>query len=134
MKDIKLDISTDFICSNNRGIIITTNKVVLTSDMKTIEKYIKNLNDVDSNKFISSRLPQSKSYLKILDIFYLIKDTNLSVSTDIIKIVIKSTHILDDTILTSRLWIIKASVTIYIFWLQHGLGQRIMMTWLAILQ
>ena len=103
MKDIKSDICVDFICSNNRGIIITTNKVALTLDINTIEKYMNNLNDIDSNKVMSPRLSQSKSYLKILDIFYLIKDTNLSVSADIIKIVIKNTHILDDTILISRL-------------------------------
>ena len=109
LKDIKSDICVDFICSNNRGIIITTNKVALTLDINTIEKYMNNLNDIDSNKVMSPRLPQSKSYLKILNIFYLIEDTNLSVSADIIKIVIKNTHILDDTILISRLWIIKAS-------------------------
>jgi len=60
------------------------------------------LNDIDPNKVMSSELPQSKSYLKILDIFYLIEDTNLFVSADIIKIVIKSTYILDNTILASR--------------------------------
>jgi len=76
LEDIKSDICVDFICSNNRGIIITTNKIALTLDINTIEKYIKNLNDIDSNKVMSPRLPQSKSYLKILDIFYLIKDTN----------------------------------------------------------
>jgi len=55
-KNIKLDICADFICSNNRGIITTTNKIVLTSDMNTIEKYMKNLNDVDLNKVMGSRL------------------------------------------------------------------------------
>jgi len=47
LKDIKLEICTDFIWSNNNGIIITTNKIVSTSNMKTIEKYMKNLNNVD---------------------------------------------------------------------------------------
>jgi len=56
LKDIKLEICTDFICFDNNGVIITTNKVVSTSDMNTIEKYIKNLNNVDSNKVMSLRL------------------------------------------------------------------------------
>jgi len=55
-KNIKLDICAYFICSNNREIIITTNKIILTSDMNTIEKYMKNLNDADLNKVMSSRL------------------------------------------------------------------------------
>jgi len=93
LKDIKSEICSDFIYSDNRGIVITTNKITFASDMNTIEKYMKNLNDVDLNKVIIPRLPQSKSYLKILGISYFINDTNISITTDIMKTVIKSTHI-----------------------------------------
>jgi len=55
-----------------------------------MEKYIKDLNYVDSNNIMSPRLPQSKSYLKILSILYFVKDTNLSIILDIIKRVIQS--------------------------------------------
>ena len=65
LKGIKSEIYTDFIHSNNKRIIITTNKVMSTLDINTIEKYIKNLNDIDLNKVMNSRLFQSKSYLKI---------------------------------------------------------------------
>ena len=57
LKDIKSEICADFIHSDNKGIIITTNKITLTSDMNIIEKYMKNLNDVDSNEVMSLRLP-----------------------------------------------------------------------------
>jgi len=50
---------------------------------------------------MSPRLPQSKSYLKILGISYFVKDTNLSISLDIVKSVIKDTYICDNTVLTS---------------------------------
>jgi len=63
LKDIKSEIYANFICSNNRSIIITTNNIISTLDMQTIEKYIKNLNNIDSNEIMNSRLPQSKSYL-----------------------------------------------------------------------
>ena len=63
LKDIKSEIYANFICSNNRSIIITTNNITSTLDMQTIEKYIKNLNNIDSNEIMNSRLPQSKSYL-----------------------------------------------------------------------
>ena len=38
------------------GIIITTNKVVSTLELQTIEKYI---NNMDTNDITTSRLPQS---------------------------------------------------------------------------
>ena len=50
--------------------IITTNKVTSTLDLNTIKIYIKNINVIDSNEVISLKLPQSKLYLKILDILH----------------------------------------------------------------
>ena len=110
LKDIKSEIYANFICSNKRSIILTTNNITSTLDMQTIEKYIKNLNNIDSNEIISPRLFQSKSYLKILDISYFIKDTNLPIFADIIKIVIKSTYIFINTVLAFRPQIIKVSL------------------------
>jgi len=52
---------------------------------------------------------QSKLYLKILDISYFIKDTNLSIILDIIKSIIKSTYIFNDIVLASYSWVIKIS-------------------------
>ena len=73
LKNIKSDIVADFIQKYNRGLVITTNKVVANSDLNTIENYIKNIDMINSNKTMSLRLPQSKSYLKILGISYYIK-------------------------------------------------------------
>jgi len=70
---------------------------------------MKRLNNVNSNNVISSRLPQSKLYLKILGISYFIKDTNLFITSDIIERVIKSTYIFDDIVLASQSHIIKTS-------------------------
>ena len=66
-----------------------------------MEKYIKDLNDVDSNDIMSPRLPQSKSYLKILGIPYFVKYTNLSIILDIMKRVIQSNYIFNDLVLVS---------------------------------
>lgn len=62
---------------------------------------MKELNNVNSNNVMSSRFPQSKSYLRILGISYFTEDTNLFITLDIIKRVIKSTHIFDDIVLAS---------------------------------
>ena len=48
LKGIKSEICTDFICSNNRRIIITTNKVVSALDINTI----KILNEVMSPRLL----------------------------------------------------------------------------------
>ena len=101
LKKVKSKISVDFIWSNKKGLLITTNKVAATSDLNIIEKYLKNLNNVNSNNIISSRLLQSKSYLKILDILYFVEDPNLLIPSDIIESITKSTHNFNDIILIS---------------------------------
>ena len=77
LKEVKSEISVDFIQSDNKGLFITTNKVAIVSNFKIIEKYIKNLNNIDSDDVISLRLSQFKSYLKILGISYFVENTNL---------------------------------------------------------
>jgi len=95
--------------SNNKRLLITTSKIATISDLNIIEKYIKELNDVDSNDIMSLRLSQSKSYLKILSIPYFIKDTNISISSDIVKSAIKSNYIFNDIVLALHPHIIKVS-------------------------
>ena len=101
LKNIKSDIMTDFIQANNRRLIITTNKVIVISDLNTIENYIKNIDITNSNEVISPRLLQSKSYLKILDISYYIKDTDLSIISDVVEKVLQYTHIFNNVVLVS---------------------------------
>jgi len=58
LKEVKSEISANFIYFNNKGIHITINKVVATFNWNNIiEKFMKDLNKVDSNDIISSRLP-----------------------------------------------------------------------------
>ena len=57
LKGIKSEICTDFIHPDNREIIITINEVVFAFNLNAIEKYLKDLNNVNSNKVMSSRLP-----------------------------------------------------------------------------
>ena len=73
---------------DNKGIIVTTNKVVVPSVLNMVEKYIKDLNNIDSSNTMSPRLLQSKSYLKILGILYFVEDTNLSIIPNIMEWII----------------------------------------------
>ena len=53
---MKSEVSADFIYLDNKGIIITTNKAIATSDLNVIEKYIKELNNINSNNIMSFQL------------------------------------------------------------------------------
>ena len=101
LKGVKSEISADYIHSDNKRIVIMTNKIAIFSNLNIVEKYMKDLNDIDLNNIMSLRLPQSKSYLKILGILYFLKNTNLSVMSDIIKRVIKCIHIFNNIVLAS---------------------------------
>jgi len=104
LKNVKSDVLANFICTDNKEMIITTNKVATNSNLKVIENYIKNVDEV-----ISPRLFQSKSYLKILGISYYIKDTNLPITLDIIEKIIQATYFFNDVVLISQPHIIKVS-------------------------
>ena len=107
MKDIKLDVLADFIHKVSNGIIITTNKVVAASDLKTIKKYLQSVYNLDSIK--SSYSPMSKLYLKIIKLLYILEQTNFIITSELIEKVIKETHIFNDIILVLKPYIIKVS-------------------------
>ena len=85
LKDIKSDIMADFVWADQRGLTIITNKVASMSDLNTINRYIKNVNIVDSKDIMAPQLSQSKSYLKILDILYIRENTNTPIFLDFVE-------------------------------------------------
>ena len=109
LKSIKSDTIVEFICINHCSLIVTANKIAILSELYVVENYIKNTTFVDSNDIQSACLPQSKSYLKILDIFYLIESTNMPINSSVVESIIKSTHIFDNVHIVSKPCIIKVS-------------------------
>ena len=69
LRNIKSDIMVDFFRTDQYGIIITMNKIASTSDLQTIENYIKNIDYINFKDIGLPYLSQSKSYLKINHIF-----------------------------------------------------------------
>jgi len=47
LKNIKSEIIANFICLDSRSIIITTNKMLSILNLQTIEKYIRNINNIE---------------------------------------------------------------------------------------
>ena len=109
LKGLKLSIIANFIHVEDKGIVITTNNIASSSDLQEIEKYIKNLFTTDANQVTSPRLSQSKSYLKIVSISFISKWSNMRISSEEVKNILKSNHIFNDIILASKPRIIKVS-------------------------
>ena len=70
LRNIKSDVSVDFICLDLLGIIVVICKVISSSNLQVIKNYIKNVNCIDITGVDISYLLQSKSYLKIIGILY----------------------------------------------------------------
>ena len=107
LKNSKSNIIADFIRFNASGIIITTNSPANDLDLSTIENYLKNVQNINPDSIESPRLPKSKSYMKIVGLPY---SSELGVmSPDIIKGVLKNSHLFKDASLASKPRVIKAS-------------------------
>ena len=109
LKSIKFNTCTNFIYTDNKGVIISTNNVALNSDLQEIEKYVKNSLDTNDDGISSPRLPQSKSYLKIVGISYFVDKSNTWILSEDIKYILKNNYIFNDIILASKPCIIKVS-------------------------
>ena len=107
LKNSKSDIVVDFIWITNNRIIITINKPANTLDLSTIEKFLKNINNVNLDSIESPHLFKSKLYIKIIGLPYKIEQG--VITPDYIEGVLKETHLFKDVVLASKLYVIKAS-------------------------
>ncbi len=85
------------------SIVITMNKVTSPLNLQTIEKYVKNSGHIDSEDIESSCLPQSKSYLKIIGILYLMENTNTPINSSFVESILKSNHIFNNVSINLKL-------------------------------
>ena len=109
LKSIKSNVCTDFISADDKGIIISTNGIASNSDLQEIKKYIKNSLQTSNNSIATPRLPQSKSYLKIVGIPYYVDKSNTHISLEDIEHTLKNSHIFNNIVLASKPRIIKVS-------------------------
>jgi len=109
----------DFVHSEQVGIVIITNKVVSLLNLQTIERYVKSSNNINVENVEVPHLPQSKSYLKIIDIFNLLESTKTPISANVVESIIKSNHIFNNIAIALRSYIIKvfSKLDIAIIWL-----------------
>ena len=79
-------------------------------DLQIIKNYIKNAKYIIAEEVEILQLLQSKLYLKIISIPYLWENTNTSITSEVVKDILKKNHIFDNIMLALRLWIIKVSL------------------------
>ena len=109
LKNILSNTIANFIHADNKGIVITTNNVSLLSDLQQIEKYVKNSLTTGVKQVSFPRLPQSKSYLKIVGILYISKWINIQILFNEIENILKSNHMFNNIILMFKPQVIKVS-------------------------
>ena len=76
--------------------------------MSIINKNIRETKNIDCEHIDILWLSISKSYFKILNLLYIVNNTNCSITSDIIEGVLKETHIFNNVVLTFKPHIIKA--------------------------
>jgi len=111
LRNAKTDVLVDYVQSDNTGITIITNKIAQQSDLSIIDQYMKNSNDINSLQVEDSRLPKSKSYLKIIGIpFYPHLNSQEKLTSANIETILRQNHIFDNISLALRPRIIKVSL------------------------
>ena len=109
LKNIKSHVLVDFICLDLLGITVVTTKVTLISNLQVIKNYIKSINCIDATGVEVPHLSQSKSYLIIIDIPYYQEDSTSSITSKVIKDIVKQNQIFDNIMLASKPHVIKIS-------------------------
>jgi len=108
LQNAKTDILVDYVRLDNTGITIITNKVAQPSDLSIIDQYVKNVNDINALQVEDSRLPKSKSYLKIIGIpFYPYLNSQEKLSSSDVETILKQNHIFNNITLASKPRVIK---------------------------
>ena len=107
LKNIKSECKADYIRAEKSGIITVTDKVMSPWDLQTIEKYVKNSNQINVDKVEFPQLSQSKSYLKIISLLYFMNNSNVPIKADVIRNILKNNYIFNNILLASWPRIIK---------------------------
>ena len=108
LRNAKTEVTVDFIKSDPIRLVIVTNKVAVQSDLQIIDQYVKKSDNINELQVEELHLPQSKSYLKIIDIPYFPNSkTQEHLNASDVETVLKQNQIFDDIKLASRPRVIK---------------------------
>ena len=97
------------VCKAWDGISMSTNFVASAAELEVIKQWLKKVAGLAASTVMESRLPQSKSFLKILGVFYWGNNSSLPITQAQVESVIANTPIFEGVVLASRPRIMKAS-------------------------
>ena len=100
LRNIKSDVIADFLQVSNNRVNIMMSKLASPSNLTTIEKYIKNINNIALDSIKSPCLPKSKLYLKIIGLLHSIG--NGIITPNFVKGILKKTYLFKDVLLASK--------------------------------
>jgi len=110
LRNAKSEVVVDYIRSDPIGLLIITNKIVLQLDLQIIDQYMKKSEDINELQVEEPRLPQLKSYFKIIGIsYYPNSKFQKHLNSSDVEVILKQNQIFDNIKLTSRPRIIKVS-------------------------
>ena len=108
LRNAKSEVLVDYIHLDSLGISIITNKMSLQSDLQIIDQYVKNSRDINALQVDEPRLPQLKSYLKIIGIPYFPHgNTQDHLTSSDVETILKQNQIFDNINLAFKLRVIK---------------------------
>ena len=93
LRNIKSDVSVNFIYSDPLGIMVVMYKVTSSSNLQVIKNYIKNMNCIDITGVNTPCLLQFESYLKIISILYFQYDLSNHLTSKDVEDIIKQNQI-----------------------------------------
>ena len=91
------------------GVSMSTNFVASAAELEVIKQWLKKVTGLNSTVVVKPRLPQSKSFLKILGIPYWGNNSSLPITQAQVEAVIASTPVFEEVVLASHPRIMKAS-------------------------
>jgi len=97
------------VCKAWDGISISTNFVASAAELEMIKQWLKKVAGLAASTVVEPRLPQSKSFLKILGVPYWGNNSSLPITQAQVESVIANTPIFEGVVLASRPRIMKAS-------------------------
>jgi len=83
------------------------NKPANVLNLSTIKKFLKNIDNINSDSIEGPCLLKSKSYMKIVGLLYKIKQG--VITPNYIEGILKETHLFKDVVLASKPCVIKVS-------------------------
>ena len=114
------------VCKVQNGVSMFTNFVVSAIELEVIKQQFKKVAGLTTDIVVESYLPQSKSFLKILDVFYQSNNSFLPITQAQVETIIANTLVFEKVVLASCSCIMKvfSSSDMSVIWIDIQNSQK----------